>query len=107
MPALILVLMVCGALAVAPGTTTAAEKSIGQTFGEAGRAVVDDSRRAYQNTRHFAVETGENVAEGARQTWEEAKEVGPKIAHDVKSGFQGSGRAPDPTKEKAPVPEKP
>ena len=107
MPVWIITLIVCGALAAPLGTAAAAEKSIGQTFGEAGRTIVDDSRKAYQSSRDFAVETGENVAQGARQTWEEAKDAGPKIVHDVKNGFQGGGQAPDPTKEKAPVPEKP
>lgn len=108
MPARILALMVCCFLVAAPETISAGDKSIGRTFGEVGRAVVDDSREAYETSRDFAVETGQSISEGAREAYEEAKHAGPKMARDIKKGFQkGGGRAPDPTKEAAPAEEKP
>jgi len=107
MPAWIMTLAVCCFLLAAP-LATAENKSIGQTFGEAGRTIVDDSRSAYETSKNFAVETGQAIAEDAQEAYEEGKQIGPRIAEDFKKGFQGDGQAPDPTQEAtAPAAEKP
>jgi hypothetical protein len=108
MPAWIMALTVCGLLAVAPLAIADENKSIGQTFGEAGRAIVDDSRSAYESSKDFAVETGQSISEDAQEAYEEGKHIGPKIAEDIKKGFQGGGHAPNPTNaEDEPADEKP
>ena len=68
---------------------------------------VDDSRKAYETSKDFAVDTGQAISQGAREAYEEGKHIGPKIAEDIKQGFQGGGQAPDPTNETAPAAEKP
>ena len=106
MPTWIITLAVCCLLWAAP-LSAAEDKSIGQTLGEAGRAIVDDSRKAYETSKDFAVDTGQAISQGAREAYEEGKHIGPKIAEDIKQGFQGGGQAPDPTNETAPAAEKP
>jgi hypothetical protein len=91
---------------LAPLTAAAQDQSVGRTFGEAGRAIVEESRSAYETSRDLAVETGRAISEDAREAYEEGKRIGPKMAEDVKNGFQGGGQAPDPTKT-APAAEKP
>jgi len=91
--------------ALAPGTA-AADTSIASTFGEAGRAIVDDSRSAYERSREFVVDTGQSVSQGAREAYEDAKHIGPQMVEDVKDGFKG-GQAPDPTSAAPPATEKP
>ena len=93
-------------VALAPGTA-AADESIGSTFGEAGRAIVDDSRNAYERSRDFVVDTGQSVSQGAREAYEDAKHIGPQMVEDVKDGFEGKGQAPDPTTASPPATEKP
>jgi len=107
MPAWIVTLIMLSVAAMAPGTASAAEKTIGRSLGEAGRAIVDDSKSAYQNSRDFFVDTGQSVSQDAREAYENAKHIGPRMAEDLKDGFQGSGQAPDPTKAAAPATEKP
>ena len=98
--------IILGVVALAPGMA-AADKSIGRTFGEAGRAIVDDSRSAYERSRDFAVDTGQSVSEGAREAYEDAKHIGPQMVEDVKDGFNGNGQAPDPTTATPPATGKP
>jgi hypothetical protein len=108
MPTWILTFVLGCFFMAAPFVAAADNTSIGRNFGAVGRAIVDDSRRAYDASKDFAVETGQNISEDAREAYEEAKHVGPKMADDIKKGFQqGGGQAPDPTKEAAPVVEKP
>jgi len=108
MPAWILTFILGCFFMAAPLAAAAESNSVGRTIGEAGRAIVDDSRRAYDVSKEFVLETGQDIAEGAQEAYEEAKHVGPKIADDLKEGFQkGGGQAPDPTKEPAPAAEKP
>jgi hypothetical protein len=107
MPTWIVTLMFCCLLAAAPEAVTAGEKSIGRAVGEAGRAIVNDTRSAYEASKDLVVETGESVSEGAQEAYEEAQHIGPKMVEDVKKGFQGGGQAPDPIKETTAVAEKP
>jgi len=107
MPAWIVTLIIVSIVAMAPGTAAAAAKSIGRSLGEAGRAIVDDSKSAYQNSRDFFVATGQSLSQEAREAYEQVKHIGPRMAEDVKDGFQGNGQAPDPTKAAAPAAEKP
>lgn len=99
-----LIALVFGATA---GVGSADDASVGRTLGEAGKAVVEDSRSAYESSREFVIDAGRNMAQGAREAAEAAKDIGPRLAEDVKSGFQGGGQAPDPTAEKKPAAEKP
>ena len=93
-------------VALAPGAE-AADKSIGSTFGEAGRAIVDDSKSAYEHSRNFFVATGQSISQGARDAYEDAKHIGPQMVNDLQDGFQGNGQAPDSTTATAPATEKP
>jgi hypothetical protein len=106
MPTWIMTLALCCLLWGSP-LSAAEDKPIGQTFGEAGRAIVEDSRSAYETSKDFTIETGHAISEGAREAYEEGKHIGPKMAEDIKKGFQGGGQAPDPTKAAAPAAEKP
>jgi len=89
-----------------PLTAAARDQSIGRTFGEAGRAIVEESRSACEAAKDLAVETGRAISDGAREAYQEVKRIGPEIVEDIKNGFQGGGRAPGPTKA-APAAEKP
>jgi hypothetical protein len=95
-----------GVVALAPGTA-AAGKSIGRTFGEVGRAIVDDSRSAYEHSRDFVVDAGHSVSQDAREAYEDAKHIGPQMVEDVKDGFNGNGQVPDPATAAPPAMEKP
>lgn len=107
MPAWIVTLIMLSVVVMAPGTAAASAESIGRSFGEAGRAIVDDSKSAYRKSRDFFVDTGRSVSQEAREAYEKARHIGPRMAKDVKDGFQGNGQAPDPTKTAAPAMEKP
>jgi hypothetical protein len=102
----IMTLVVCCLLSVAPFMAAAQDKSLGQTFGEVGRAIKNDSRSAYEDAKDAAVEAGHAMSEGAREAYEESKHIGPQMAEDIKKDFQSGGHAPDPTREAAPAPEK-
>lgn len=103
----IVTIIVLGIMAGAMGTGAVAGQSIGRTMGEAGRAIVDDSKRAYQGSRDFFVDTGQDISQGARKAYDDAKHIGPRMVEDLKNGFQGGGQAPDPTRDKTPAVEKP
>ena len=108
MPAWFLTFIMGCFLMAAPFAVAADNTSVGQTFGDVGRAIADDSRSAYDASKDFVLETGQSISEGAQEAYEEAKQVGPKMADDIKKDFQkGGGQAPDPTKEPAPAAEKP
>lgn len=107
MPTWIVTVVLLGIVALVSGTEAVADQSIGQTLGEAGRAIVDDSKSAYQGSRDFFVDTGQRIAQGAREAYDDAKHIGPRMAEDLKDGFQGGGQAPDPTRGKTPAVEKP
>ena len=108
MPARFLTVILGCFLVAAPFAAAADSTSVGRTFGDVGRTIVGDSRSAYDASKDFVLETGQNITEGAREAYEEAKQVGPKMADDIKKDFQkGGGQAPDPTKEPAPAEEKP
>ena len=96
-----------GMVVLAPALLSAAENSVGHRVGEAGRAVVDESRGIYESSRDFFVETGKSIADGAQDAYEEARDMGPQMVEDVKKGFSGGGQAPDPTKTEAPEAETP
>ena len=100
-------IIVLGIMASAIGTGAVAGQSIGRTFGEAGRAIVEDSKSIYNDSRDFFVETGHGISQGAREAYDSAKHIGPQIVEDLKDGFQGGGQAPDPTRDKMPAVEKP
>jgi hypothetical protein len=106
MLARIMTLAVCCFLLAAP-LAVAADKSIGQTFGEAGRAIVEDSRGAYEASKNFAVETGQALSEDAQEAYEEGKQIGPRMAEDFKEGFQGNSQTPETTQDAALQAEKP
>lgn len=106
MTAWILTAIMLGIVTLAPGTA-AADQSIGSTFGEAGRAIVDDFRSAYKHSRDFFAATGQSVSKGAREAYEDAKHIGPQMVEDVKDGFNGNGQAPDPTTATPPATGKP
>jgi len=91
---------------LAPLTAAAQDQSVGRTFGEAGCAIVEESRSACKTAKDLAVETGRAISEDAREAYQEGKRIGPEMAEDIKNGFQGGGQAPDPTKA-APAEEKP
>ena len=105
MLARIFTLAVCCFLLATP-LTIASDKSIGQTFGEAGRTIVEDSRGAYEASKNFAVETGQAIAEDAQEAYEEGKQIGPRIAEDFKEGFQGNGQTPETLQDAAPPADK-
>jgi hypothetical protein len=100
-------IIVLGIMASTIGTGAVAGQSIGRTMGEAGRAIVDDSQSAYNDSRDFFVETGHGISQGAREAYDDAKHIGPRMVEDLKDGFQGGGQAPDPTRDETPAVEKP
>jgi hypothetical protein len=106
MLARIMTLAVCCFLLAAP-LAIAEDKSIGQTFGEAGRIIVEDSRGVYAASKNFAVKTGQAISEDAQEAYEEGKQIGPRIAEDFKEGFQGNGQTPETLQDAAPPVEKP
>lgn len=87
-------------VALAPGTV-AADKSIGSSIGEAGRAIVEDSKSAYEHSRNFFVTTGQSISQGTRDAYEDAKHIGPQMVDDLRDGFQGNEQAPEPAKATA------
>ena len=103
----IVAIIVLGIMACAMGTGAVAGQSIGRTMGEAGRTIVDDSKSAYNDSRDFFVETGQGISQGAREAYDDAKQIGPRMVEDLKDGFQGGGQAPDPTRDETPAVEKP
>jgi len=103
----IVTIIVLGIMAGAMGAGAVAGQSIGRTMGEAGRAIVDDSKSAYNDSRDFFVETGQGISQGAREAYDDAKHIGPRMVEDLKNGFQGDGQAPDPTRDETPAVEKP
>ncbi len=103
----IVTIILLGIMAIGMGTGAVAGQSIGRTFGEAGRAIVDDSQSAYNDSRDFFVETGHGISQGAREAYDDAKHIGPRMVEDLKDGFQGGGQAPDPNRDKTPAVEKP
>ena len=103
----IVTVIAVGITALGMGTGAVAGQSLGRTMGEAGRAIVDDSRSAYQGSRDFFVETGHGISQGAREAYDDAKHIGPRMVEDLKDGFQGDGQAPDPTRDETPALEKP
>jgi hypothetical protein len=107
MPTWIVTVVLLGIVALVSGTGAVADQSIGRTLGEAGRAIVDDSKSAYQGSRHFFVDTGRRISQSAREAYDDAKHIGPRMAEDLKAGFQGGGQAPDPTQDKTSALEKP
>ena len=70
----IVTIIVFSITAIGMGTGAVAGQSIGRTIGEAGRAIVDDSQSAYQDSRDFFVETGHSISQGARDAYDEASD---------------------------------
>ncbi len=103
--------IVTGVLAVVlcltPGIVDAEDQSIAKSAGEAGRAIVDESRHVYEDSREFFITTGQSISEGAQEAYEEAKDIGPRMVDDMKEGFCGNGQAPDPTQDAEPATEQP
>jgi hypothetical protein len=97
--------IVAGMVVLVPAIPSAAEDSIGHSAGEAGRAVVDESRGIYESSRDFFIKAGKSIADGAQDAYEDARDVGPQMVEDVKEGFSGGGQAPDPTKTETPATE--
>jgi len=86
-----------GLLLVAPLTALAQDKPVGETVGEAGRAVVDGSKDAYHKSKAFVVEAGREVAADSKEAYQEAKKTGVRVTEDVKRGFQGQKSTPPAT----------
>jgi|GEM_PF-2631426 len=99
--------MLAGILGLTPGIVGAEDPSVAKSAGEAGRAIVDESKHAYEHSRDFFITTGQRISEGAQEACEEAKDIGPRMAEDLKEGFHGDAQAPDPTRDAEPETEKP
>ena len=107
MPAWSVFLIAFSLMGALPRLTAADDTAIGRTLGEAGRAVVDEARNAYETSRDAASQAGRRLADDARAAYEEARDIGPRMAEDFKEGFQGAGQTPNPADEIEPVRETP
>lgn len=103
----ILTVTLTGMLCLTPGIVGAEAPSVAKSAGEAGRAIVDESKHVYESSRDFFITTGHSISEGAREAYEEAKDIGPRMVEDMKEGFHGDAQAPDPTRDAEPATEKP
>jgi hypothetical protein len=83
-----------GLLVLAPLTAMAQDKPVGETVGDAGRAVVEGSQEAYRKSKAFVVETGREIAADSKEAYQEAKDAGTRVTQDVKRGFRGQASTP-------------